>query len=46
MDRRRLDIIVCQKLGEPIAPFRRQDRGERVELRRPPRFGVGDQRER
>ena len=30
----RRDVVVGQKLGEPVAPVHRQDRGEGVELER------------
>ncbi len=40
----RFDVVVGQERGEPVTPFHRQDRRERIEPQRPPGFGVGDQR--
>lgn len=37
----RFDVVVGQERGEPVAPFHRQDRQERIELQRPPGFGGG-----
>ena len=40
----RRDVVVGQEFGEPVAPFHRQDRRERIELQRATALGIGQKR--